>query len=194
MVDKTLSDLPAATSVDNTDLALVRQGAFDRKAEVGLIRAGSLQVANNLSDLDDVSAAVTNLGIDTSNFAATNDGNDFSDNIQENMALLQYSEITNAYGATGTAQTLDLNDGHVFTATVDDDVTFTFAGSKAGATSSFTLILTDGGDHAVTWPTSVDWAGGTAPTLTSSGVDVLTFFTTNNGTTWYGFLAGVDFS
>ena len=61
-----------------------------------------------------------------------------------------------------------------------------------GNACSFTLILTNGGSKTQTWPVSVDWPGGTAPTLTSSGVDVLTFVTINAGTTWMGFLAGGD--
>jgi len=44
----------------------------------------------------------------------------------------------------------------------------------------------------VNWPAAVDWAGGTAPSLTSSGVDILTFTTVDAGTTWYGFAAGLD--
>jgi hypothetical protein len=32
----------------------------------------------------------------------------------------------------------------------------------------------------------VKWPGGTAPTLTSSGVDMLTFTTYDGGTTWFG--------
>ena len=42
------------------------------------------------------------------------------------------------------------------------------------------------------WPAAVDWAGGDAPSLTSSGVDVLTFTTLDAGTIWYGFAAGLD--
>ena len=41
------------------------------------------------------------------------------------------------------------------------------------------------------WPGSVDWAGATAPTLTTSGVDVLVFTTVDGGTIWYGFAGGL---
>jgi hypothetical protein len=46
--------------------------------------------------------------------------------------------------------------------------------------------------RAITWPASVDWAAATAPTIsTGSGeVDVFVFFTTDGGTTFYGFTAG----
>ena len=55
-----------------------------------------------------------------------------------------------------------------------------------------TLILTNGGSQTVNWPGAVDWAGGSAPSLTSSGIDVLSFTTVDGGTIWYGFMAGAD--
>jgi hypothetical protein len=47
----------------------------------------------------------------------------------------------------------------------------------------------------VTWGASVKWAGGTAPTLTSTNtkVDIFTFVTWDAGTTWYGFVSGQNF-
>jgi len=43
----------------------------------------------------------------------------------------------------------------------------------------------------VNWPGSVDWPAATAPTLTTSGIDILTFMTVDGGTIWYGFAAGL---
>ena len=71
--------------------------------------------------------------------------------------------------------------------------TFTFTNPPADTIAgSFTLFLTNGGSQTVNWPGAVDWAGGSAPSLTSSGVDVLTFTTLDAGTIWYGFAAGLD--
>jgi len=71
--------------------------------------------------------------------------------------------------------------------------TFTFTNPSGDDIScSFTLFLTNGGSQTVNWPAAVDWAGGSAPSLTSSGVDVLTFSTLDAGTIWYGFAAGLD--
>ena len=106
-----------------------------------------------------------------------------------------YSEDVNAIGATGGGtQDIDLTLGNVVTATVDTSAnTFTFSNPPAsGKCGSFTLILTNGGSQTVNWPGAVDWAGGTAPTLTTAGIDVLTFTTVDGGTIWYGFLAGAD--
>ena len=50
---------------------------------------------------------------------------------------------------------------------------------------STTLVLVIDGPGPVTWPASVKWSAGTAPTLT--GIDnVFTLFTADAGITWYG--------
>ena len=115
------------------------------------------------------------------------------DNLIETAEFIDYAESVNAVGPTGGGtQALDIALCNVQTATVDTSTnTFTFDNPSAtGKSCSFTLILTNGGSQTVTWPASVDWAAATAPTLTASGVDVLTFMTVDNGTIWYGFLAG----
>ena len=115
-------------------------------------------------------------------------------NFQDEQAIRpeikDYSETVNAIGGTGGGtQDIDLTAGNVVTATVDTSTnTFTFSNpSASGRSCSFTVILTNGGSQTVNWPSSVDWKDGTAPTLTSSGVDILNFMTVDAGTIWYGF-------
>jgi hypothetical protein len=80
-----------------------------------------------------------------------------------------------------------------FSATIDEACTFTFSNPPAsGDFGAFVLELTDGGSDTITWPASVDFPGGTAPTLTASGVDQLVFTTRDGGTTYFGFVAGLD--
>lgn len=108
--------------------------------------------------------------------------------------FLDIAETVNAIGSTGGGtQDIDLTAGNVVSATVDTSAnTFTFSNPSAtGRSCSFTLILTNGGSQTVNWPSSVDWAGGTAPTLTTAGIDVITFTTIDAGTIWYGFAAGL---
>ena len=109
--------------------------------------------------------------------------------------LRDYAETVNAIGGIGGGtQDIDLELGNVVTGTVDtSETTFTFSNPPAtGKAGSFTLNLTNGGSQTVNWPASVDWAGGVAPSLTTAGVDVLSFVTTDGGTTWLGFVAGLD--
>lgn len=100
-----------------------------------------------------------------------------------------------AHGSTGATETIDLSTGDTHTATLDASCTFTF--SNADEVNWFVLILTQTtGAELATWPGSVLWAAGTPPTLSTGAgdIDVLTFVTTDSGTTWYGFLAGAGFS
>jgi len=91
------------------------------------------------------------------------------------------------------ANSVDLTLGNVQTYTLSGNQTLTFDNPSAtGNACSFTLVVTNGGSATLTWPGAVDWAGGSAPSLTSSGVDVLTFTTIDEGTIWYGFAAGLD--
>ena len=118
-----------------------------------------------------------------------------ADNTVTRPVFKDYGETVNAIGSIGGGtQDIDLESGNVVTGTVDtSETTFTFSNPPAtGTAGSFTLILTNGGSQTVNWPAAVDWAGSTAPTLTTSGVDVITFTTIDAGTIWYGFAAGLD--
>jgi len=118
-----------------------------------------------------------------------------ADEVISRPRFTDYAETINAIGATGGGtQDIDITAGNVVSATVDTSTnTFTFSNPSAtGKACSFTLFLTNGGSQTVNWPGAVDWAGGSAPSLTSSGVDVLTFSTLDAGTIWYGFAAGTD--
>jgi len=109
--------------------------------------------------------------------------------------LLDYGEITNAIGGTGGGtQSIDLELGNSISATVDTSTnTFTFDNPTASDEGcGFTLVLTNGGSQTINWPGTVDWKGGTAPTLTTSGVDILVFWTIDGGTKWHGFAASLD--
>ena len=105
-----------------------------------------------------------------------------------------------AGGSTSTAVTLDETNGNTQTWTMSGNCTFTMpsgAGLQPG--TALTLILTQDGTGSRTGAfTSGKWAGGTAPTLTSTattGADILCFVTFNGGSSpvWYGFVAGQDF-
>lgn len=119
------------------------------------------------------------------------------DNTAQKINLLDYGEITNAIGGTGGGtQDIDLELGNSVTATVDTSTnTFTFSNPTASdELCGFSLGLTNGGSQTVNWPASVDWAGGTAPTLTAAGYDELVFWTRDGGTIWHGASVSLDSS
>ena len=88
--------------------------------------------------------------------------------------------------------TLDAHDGNNFSVTTAANITsFVVSNLPASGTAFFfTLKVTYGGSHSITWGSAVKWAGGTAPTLSTSGTDIFSFYTIDSGTTIYGFTSG----
>ncbi len=121
----------------------------------------------------------------------------FADNVLLRPEIKDYSETKTALSAAATVD-IDLENGNVFTLTADQNTTFTFSNpSPTGKSCSFTLVWTqDSSDRTIAWPASVDWAGGSAPDVTSGSakVDIYVFTTFDAGTTWYGFQSGADLS
>lgn len=95
-----------------------------------------------------------------------------------------------ATATPSAAVSLDLATSAVWSLTPDQACTITITNEPAdysgGASVALFVILkiTNGGAFTLTWDATIDWPGGSAPTLTTSGVDVLTFMSVNNGTTW----------
>lgn len=94
-----------------------------------------------------------------------------------------------AKGNSGTAtQTLSVEGGNYFTLTATGNHTIAFSDPTAsGDACVLYLQITNGGAFTITWPAAVSWDAATAPTLQTSGVDILAFVTTDGGTTWRGF-------
>jgi len=83
---------------------------------------------------------------------------------------------------------IDCSAGNYYWLEITADTTFSFNNTISGY-YIFVLELTNAGAQTITWPTTVKWEDGTAPTLTTAGVDILTFFTRDSGTTWFGKLS-----
>jgi hypothetical protein len=116
-----------------------------------------------------------------------------ADNLVTRATLKDYAVEGSAIGATGATATIDMEVANFFSATIDEACTFTFSNPPAsGDFGTFVLELTNGGAFAITYPASVDFVGGVAPTLTASGVDQLVFTTRDGGTTYFAFVAGLD--
>ncbi len=95
--------------------------------------------------------------------------------------------------STGATTTLDLSTGTNFSVTLSENTTFVFSNPPSSGTAyAFTLVITQPSSaKTITWPSSVDWAGGTAPDAPgNSEVNAYGFMTRDGGTTYYGFLGG----
>ena len=105
----------------------------------------------------------------------------------------QYRETFSDLG-TGGSVIFDLSTGNNFKRTFNGAATITFNNAPASNAFGFTLTTVNAGAYVINWPPNVDWVGGTAPVLTSAGVDVLTFFTFDGGISYYGFVVGKNLS
>ena len=117
--------------------------------------------------------------------------------------MKDYSETVEAVGSKSAAFDLDFEDGNVATVTFTSG-TFNvgIVNALASHSNSMTVLLTNGGTATPSFlagangsgGNAVTGAGGTAPTLTTSGTDVLCFTTFDGGTNYYGVAAGLVFS
>lgn len=100
-------------------------------------------------------------------------------------------------GNSSTAITLDLANGNVQKLTLTANCTVTLTSPASGAMRSLTLLVfQDGtGSRTITWPGSVKWGNAGAPTLTTtaSKMDIISLFTVDGGTNWYGALGAKGF-
>jgi hypothetical protein len=95
---------------------------------------------------------------------------------------------------TGTT-TVNLASAQVFTATITASNTITFAFSNAPAAGQSEIVimrLTNAGSGTIAWPASTKFSGGTAPTFTASGVDVLGIYYDVTTTTYMVFAIGLN--
>ena len=105
---------------------------------------------------------------------------------------LTYQETYVAKSAASTV-TCDLATGTSFSLTMAQNTTFAFTNPPSSGTAfSFTLFITQHSTAVtLTWPNTVDWAGGSAPDAAGNNeVQAYAFFTRDGGTTYYGFLGG----
>jgi hypothetical protein len=131
---------------------------------------------------------ITTLGLSEASKVLTADANGVVS--FDNGTIEEVTSIT----SSSNAATINLRDGNLFEHDLTENVTYTFSNPAAsGRASCFILkVIQDASARTITWPTSVDWAAATAPTLTTTnnGVDVFGFVTIDGGTTYYGFTLG----
>ena len=157
----------------------------------GEVNATTLQIAG--SSITSSAAElnyndITTLGTSQASKVVTADANGVV--TFDNGTITESTAIT----SSSNAATINLQNGDNFTHTLSENVTYTFSNpASSGKVSIFSLkVIQDSTARTITWPTSVDWASATAPTLTttSGGVDVFVFATYDGGTTYYGFTVG----
>lgn len=111
-----------------------------------------------------------------------------------NTATFQGVKETITVANTGTAYTVANTAASILDLTLTGNCVLTYPAPSGGG--QFTLFLKQdaAGSRTVTWPSTVRWAGGAAPTLTATAgrTDVVTFL--SDGTYWLGFVGGLNFT
>ena len=167
-------------------------GATGPNGGTDIVNDTTPQLGGNL-DVNSNSIVSTSAG--DINIVPDTTGNvNLQDKTLKRPTLLDVAEKVNALGSVSGTTSINYESGEVVTASATGAVTWSLTNPSAtGLSCTFTLILTNGGVGTQTWMTGTKWPGGTPPTLTTSGVDILSFNTVDAGTTWRGILAGADF-
>lgn len=95
------------------------------------------------------------------------------------------------YSTVAYTQTLDLSTGTYFSFTPSGATTVSFTNPPASGLAIGFAVEINGDGSAITWPASVKWPAGTAPTATATK-EIYTFITTDGGTTYYGKQAATE--
>ena len=93
--------------------------------------------------------------------------------------------ITNNVTANSSTTAVNLSDGNVVKFTQSADTTVSFANT---GTSNIVSFIRPGANYTITWPSSINWDGASAPTLNtdSAAINQFQFLTRDEGVTWYG--------
>jgi len=104
--------------------------------------------------------------------------------ITDELTAKSIKDTVNALSASASVA-LDPTLGGIQTITLGQATTFTLSNWASG--HRMTLMIDDGSNYAVTWPT-MQWAGGVAPTLATSGYNTIELWYV--GSTLYGAYVG----
>jgi hypothetical protein len=113
--------------------------------------------------------------------------------------LKAYTEEVNTIGTvSGTTRNLDLSTANIFDVTLGNNVTFTFTNPPASGISRLATVILrqDATGSRTAVFTNAKYTDGNAPQLSTGAnqIDVLTFFTVNGGTFWFGTFAMANVS
>jgi hypothetical protein len=89
----------------------------------------------------------------------------------------QYYSVFASSTANASNTTINWNNSNVQELKLTTSTTISFTNRQAGARYILTLLQDSTGSRTVTWPSYIQWASGTAPTLTTTvnKMDIITF-------------------
>lgn len=164
---------------------------------LGTPSSGTLSSCSGLPISSGVSGLATGVATFLGNPTSSNLASALTDETGSGLAVFNVNPTFTNYTETfytityASTFTLSLANGTMQTVSLGGSPTITMPTAVAG--KSFTLIInTNAGGNTVSWST-VAWAGGTTPTVTTtaSKKDIFNFY--SDGTLWYGSTFGQSF-
>ena len=141
------------------------------------------------------SGVTLNAGLHVTGGSTFGSAINFQDNQLERPKFKDYAETVHAIGTITGNTAIDFSNGNVQTVTGNGNCEFSFTNPPAtGNAGTLTLLITNGGANTTTWASAVKWPSNVAPSLTASGIDILSFVTIDGGSNIYGFVGGLNFS
>ena len=184
------------TAVTSTAAELnILDGVTSTAAELNILD-GVTSTATELNILDGVTATtaelnyldIATLGLTAASKVVTADANGVI--TLDNGFSEEYAAVT----SSSNVVSLNLRTANNFSHDLTEATTVSFTNPAAsGKVSAATLRIIQGSTaRAITWNSSIKWAGDVAPTLSQAdnAVDIFVFYTVDGGTTYYGFTAG----
>lgn len=183
------------SAADKTKLDGIAAGAqvnVPTDLSLGTITATSIPLNSSTgADVTLPSATTTQAGLQSAADKTKLDGAAVLASAQTFTAVQTFGAAVREKAVAVAASDIDLALGGVYSKTISGATTFTLSNVPAtGIVPAFILMLTNGGSATVTWWSGIKWPGGTPPTLTTSGLDALGFYSIDGGTTWVGLVLG----
>jgi len=191
------------TLTSSTDVEIIiSENFFAPEDGITSLAAANVAVADAAGNFvaTDVEATLAEIASDWAELARTNTFSavqtftaavQMSDQELRRPLLLDYA-LENNVIAGGATTTLDLSTGNSFITTLTENTTIAITNPPATGNYGQLVIkiIQDGasGAFTVTWPASVLWPGGAAPTITvtNDAIDEVTLRTIDAGTEWRG--------
>ena len=187
-----------AVAVGSAGAPVVNGGALGTPSSGTLTNATGLPIATGVSGLGTGVATFLTTPSSANLISVVSDETGSGSLVFNTNAALTNPTVTNyvetPYSAnSSTAITLALTNGTVQIITLTGNATITMPTATSGKSFIMYLKQDATGSRTVTWST-VKWAGGTAPTITStaSKQDIYSFFA--DGTNWYGVTVGQNYT
>ena len=164
----------------------------EAKAQEGLTSAeaadSKAQAAQSAADTAQAAAEAADAKAQSAQSAAQNAQTtaDSAMKVFSGTTLAPLAEKFQALGNVSGTKAVNLTEGLAISATITGATTFSFTDVPQTGATVVVMQLTNGGSQTITWPSSIKWAGGTAPKFTASGIDIVVLTTNDAGATWYG--------